>query len=306
MTEQDSELKPTRLKIVSIGEILWDVFDNGEHLGGAALNFAVHAARLNHDVRFVSAVGNDERGRLALQKAIEVGLDTRYIGTVEGHPTGIVTVTVDAAGQPTFIIHRPAAYDYADISPTAMEELASPKPDWIYFGTLYQMNPRARALTLRLLEANPGVSRFYDINLRRDAYTPELVREFLERASVAKLNDSEMEALGRMISLPLTDVEQFCREAASRFGWRAVCVTQGAAGCSLLVGDDFVQSPGYSVKVADTVGSGDAFAAAFLHGLGNGWEPSKIANLANRVGALVASRPGGTPPWTVEEALRLH
>ena len=306
MTAQDSEVHSKRLKIVSIGEILWDVFDDAERLGGAALNFAVHAARLNHDVCFVSAVGDDERGRLALGQAAEIGLETRYIGTVAGRPTGIVTVTVDGAGQPSFVIHRPAAYDYAEISPGAMNELSSPQPDWIYFGTLYQMNPQAKALTLRLLDANPRVSRFYDVNLRREAYTSDLVQEFLKRASAVKLNDIEMKAIGEMIALPLSDVEEFCRKAAALYGWSAVCVTQGADGCSLLVGSEFVRSRGYSVQVADTVGSGDAFAAAFVHGLGNGWEPSRVADFANRVGALVASRPGGTPPWNVEEALRLH
>jgi len=306
VTAQDSEVRSKRLKIVSIGEILWDVFDDAERLGGAALNFAVHAARLNHNVCFVSAVGDDERGRLAVAKAAETGLETRYIGTVSGRSTGIVTVTVDGAGQPSFVIHRPAAYDYAEISPAAINELSSPQPDLIYFGTLFQMNPQARALTLSILDANPGVRTFYDVNLRRESYTPDLVREFLKRASVVKLNDTEVKAISQMLALPFSDIESFCRKAAALYGWRAVCVTQGADGCSLLVGSEFVHSRGYSVQVADTVGSGDAFAAAFVHGIGNGWEPFKVADFANRVGALVASRPGGTPQWNVEEALRLH
>ncbi|MCW5980717.1 MAG: hypothetical protein KIT09_21735 [Bryobacteraceae bacterium] len=305
-TGRVSETGPRRLKIVCAGEILWDVFGDGEHLGGATLNFAVHAARLGHDVRFVSAVGDDERGWRALQRAAEAGLDTRYIRTAAGHPTGIVTVTVDGAGQPTFVIHRPAAYDYAELSPAALRELAEPAPDWIYFGTLYQMNPHARELTRTLLDAMPQARRFYDVNLRRDSYTAELVRELLGCAAVVKLNDVEMEAIAGMLAMPGRDVEAFCRESAGRFGWEAICVTQGGSGCSLLAGGEFVKAPGYAVRVADAVGAGDAFAAAFVHGLGNGWKAAEIADFANRVGALVASRAGGTPEWTIAEARALR
>jgi fructokinase len=305
-TAPASDLPAKRLKILAVGEILWDVFSDTEHLGGATLNFAAHAARLNHDIRFVSAVGDDERGRRALIRAAEIGLDTRYISTTGAHSTGVVTVTVDAAGQPAFVIHRPAAYDYAELADASMRELTDPPPDWIYFGTLYQMNPRARSLTLRVLKASQAARKFYDVNLRRDSYTPELVLEFLRRATVVKLSDSEMERLGEIFALPTGDIESFCRESASRFQWEAVCVTQGSSGCSLLLGDEFVQSPGYKARVADTVGAGDAFAAALLHGLGNNWEPARITDFANRVGALVASRPGGTPIWNIAEALSLH
>jgi len=102
------------MKIVSIGEILWDVFPNAEHLGGAAFNFAAHARRLGHEVEFVSGVGDDERGRRALARAEELGMSTRFIRVIPGVPTGIVSVEIDPGGQPAFTIHRPAAYDYAD------------------------------------------------------------------------------------------------------------------------------------------------------------------------------------------------
>ena len=290
------------VKIVSIGEILWDVFEDAEHLGGAPFNFAAHAGRLGHEVFFVSAVGDDERGRRALERASALGLTTRYIGAIAGQPTGAVTVTVDSSGQPSFVIHRPAAYDFAELTAAAIAEISSRQPDWICFGTLHQMNPRARDLTRRLVESIPGARRLYDVNLRADSYTPELVRELLERATVVKLNDAEVLAIGRMLGLPHASIEAFCRENPGDFGWEAVCVTQGAKGCSVLIGDEFVEAPGYEVRVADAVGAGDAFAAAFLHGLGAGWPAARIAGFANRVGALVAGKDGAIPPWSIEEA----
>jgi len=290
--------------ILSIGEILWDVFPEAEHLGGAAFNFAAHAARLGHQVLFVSAVGRDERGRRALERAREFGLSTRYIRTVEGAPTGCVTVSLDAAGVPSFVIHRPAAYDLAVLAPEELEELAARAPDWIYYGTLYQMHAGARRLTMTLLEALPAPRRLYDVNLRKDCYTAELVADLLRRASVVKLNEDEMAALAAMLGLP-ADAERFSRALAGRYGLEAVCVTHGAAGCSLLSDSEFVRAAGYRVPVADTVGAGDAFAAALVHGLSAGWETARVADFANRVGALVASRDGGTPLWRLEEALAL-
>jgi fructokinase len=292
-------------RIVSVGEILWDVFPQTEHLGGAAFNFAAHAARLGHDVYFVSAAGDDERGRRALEQAEKLGLSTRYIGVVAGHTTGIVTVSVDPAGQPSFVIHRPAAYDFAALAPADLKQLCDLAPEWIYYGTLYQMNENAKCLTMALLASLPEALRFYDVNLRKDSFTPELVEELLRLASVAKLNDAEMEALATMFGLPAAGVEEFCRATARRYQIEAVCVTQGVEGCSLLVGEEFLSAPGYPVKVADTVGAGDAFAAALVHGLTSGWGIRQVADFANRVGALVASREGGTPEWTVGEALAL-
>jgi fructokinase len=285
------------MRIVSIGEILWDVFDDAEHLGGAVFNFAAHAARLGHQIFFVSAVGDDERGRRALERTTALGLSTRYVSTTSEAPTGIVTVTVAADGQPSFVIHRPAAYDAAQLSDEELAELVAVRPDWVTFGTLQQTDPRARELVRRASEALPGARRFYDVNLRRDSYTPDLVDELLAAADVVKLNEDEARQLS-----PGLSIEQFCRQRARRHGWQAVCVTRGAAGCSVLIGGEFRSSPGYKVEVVDSVGAGDAFSAAFLHGLFLGWDPDRTADFANRVGALIASRPGGTPEWTVAEA----
>lgn len=286
------------MRILSIGEILWDVFDDGEHLGGAPFNFAAHAAQLGHDVCFLSAVGEDERGRRALARVRELGLTGRYIARLPGAPTGTVTVRLSSDGQPSFTIHRPAAYDLVDLSSEELDLLAAAQPEWICFGTLHQMHPNARRLTRRVLAAVPAARRFYDVNLRPDSYTPGLVRELLADASVVKLNDAEVTVLGELLDLPASSLEDFCRANAERFGWEAICVTRGAEGCSLLLGGQFVEAPGLAVQVADTVGAGDAFSAAFLHGLGAGWPPARIAAFANRVGAFVAGRPGAIPTWT--------
>src|SRR4051794_25211641 len=85
-------LLENEVTIFTIGEILWDVFPDNLRLGGAPFNFAVHAHRLGHRVIFLSAVGNDERGRVAIERAAALGLSTEFIQTVADQPTGSVSV----------------------------------------------------------------------------------------------------------------------------------------------------------------------------------------------------------------------
>ncbi len=291
------------MTIVSIGEILWDVIGEEEHLGGAPFNFAVHAARLGHELLFVSGVGDDARGRRTIEQAGHLGIATSHIKTVPGFPTGVATVEIDTAGQPDFYVLRPAAYDRVELAAVEMAAISRRQPDWIYFGTLHQVGKPARKLTERLIDGNPGARRFYDVNLRPDSHTPDLVEVLAGQATVAKLNEQEAGAMARWFDLPGRPTEHFCRRAASRFGWIAVAITRGAEGCIVLVGDDCHEAPGIPVEVVDTVGAGDAFAAAFLHGLDASWHVRRIAAFANQVGAFVASRPGATPVETFDNIL---
>jgi fructokinase len=294
------------VKIIAIGEVLWDVIGQEEHLGGAPFNLAAHAKRLGHEVQFISAVGHDVRGNRILERMSEMGLSTRFVRRVDGHPTGAVTASLDSTGQPGFIIHRPAAYDFTELSATDLDELLSSKPDWICFGTLFQARPLGRRAVEELIERNNGAQLFYDVNLRKDCYDRPLVETLMSVATVVKLNDWEALEIDRMFGRTHGGLEDFCRSYTHRFGWEAVCITQGPGGCTVLIGDEVLQSEGYAVTVADAIGSGDAFAAAFVHGLGQGWPTVEIADFANRVGALVASRPGAIPPWTLEEARALR
>lgn len=289
------------MKIISIGEVLWDVIGENQHLGGAPLNFAAHAKKLGHEVYFVSAVGCDERGNWALERMTQMGLSIRFVRRVKEYPTGIASVSLNAERQPSFHIHRPAAYDFPQLSSADFEDLLSPPPAWIYFGTLQQMSEQARELTGRLLASKCGARNFYDINLRPSCYEPGLVRDLISKATVVKLNGEDVPVVDGICGRSHSALEGFCRDYAERLGWEAVCVTRGSEGCALLIGEEFVEARGYSVTVVDTVGAGDAFAAAFLHGLGKGWPAKWVADFANRVGALVAGRAGAIPEWEIDD-----
>ena len=259
------------MNLLSIGEILWDLIGDDRHLGGAPFNLAVQAQRLGHNVAFISAVGDDELGRAAIVAAQAQGIATDHIATVKDAPTGMVTVAVDSKGQPSYTIHRPAAYDCIPARPIAFN------PDWICYGTLLQTAPAMRQRVCELMAAFPRARHFCDVNLRPGSYTPELVAALMRCATVVKLNEDEAEMVERMLG-----PQQ----------WSLACVTRGPAGCTVIMNGTRYDCPGYPVKVADTVGAGDAFSAAFLHGLDQGWPPMKIGDFANRVGAEAASRHG--------------
>ena len=290
------------MNFISVGEVLWDVVGEAEHLGGAPLNFSAHAAKLGHSTYLVSAVGVDQRGSRALSQIRALGLTTEYIPTVPEYPTGYVTVTLHDGGQPRFTIHRPAAYDFAEVGPGQLGQLARVAPSWVYFGTLAQTSRVVRSTTTRIIEAVPDAKRFYDVNLRANSYNREVVYHLLSCATVTKLNDAEIGILETLFGdTHHTSIEDFCRKYASRFGWDAACVTRGDKGCALLLGADYVESPAYAITVVDAIGAGDAFAAGLVHALSSGWEAKRAADFANRLGALVASRTGAIPAWGLQE-----
>jgi fructokinase len=290
------------MNLVSVGEVLWDVVGKTEHLGGAPLNFAAHAAKLGNQSFLVSAVGRDERGGRALSAIRALGLSTEYVTQVSGQPTGYVTVELCRDGQPSFTIHRPAAYDTAELSTIQRQEISRLEPVWIYFGTLAQTSSTVRHNTAMLIADNPSARCFYDINLRRDSYNRPVVLQLLDETDVLKLNDAEIASVEDLVGMKRHNcIEDFCRECGERFELEAVCVTRGNQGCGILFREEYLEAPGYNVTVVDAIGAGDAFAAGLVHALSCGWSTRMAADFANRIGALVASRAGAIPRWTVEE-----
>ena len=291
------------VRIVSIGEIIWDVVGSSEYLGGAPLNFAAHAHKLGHEVFLLSAVGDDERGRRALAGLTRFGVSTELVQTKPGRPTGTAEVELGPDGKPMFRIVRPAAYDFLAIGDKQLKQIVELQPDWIYFGTLFHYSRHSLASTLQLLRQVPKTKRIYDVNLRDGNWSLGVVEELAAHATVVKLSDSEAEFLdGSLNAADLQgSVEDFCRRWSEQYSCKTVCVTLGERGCCLFRDGTYVEVAGYRVNVVDTIGAGDAFAAAFVHGVEQGWSDARCGKFANAVAALAASRPGATPDWSVDE-----
>jgi fructokinase len=205
-------------RILVLGEVLWDVFEQSARLGGAPLNFAAHLKRLGCDPLLISAVGNDELGDRTAQSMEKLGLDTRFVQKTGEFQTGTAQVHLGPGDQTRFAIARPAAYDSVSISAERLSLLQEWAPTWLYYGTLFSHLPHGKAVLDRLLGAFPPSLRFYDLNLRSGYYYAALVTELLGAADVVKLNEEELTAVHDFTGLP-SRLESFCREASQRFGW---------------------------------------------------------------------------------------
>lgn len=235
-------------------------------------------------------------------------------------PTGTAKVEFGSNREPAVTICRPAAYDVLKLSKDLFN--CAPKAKRTLQALLYSRalplghhaTPRRRkngasaevyvTLLMRACIATlPRAHRFYDLNLRPGCFTPQLVGDLLAEAHALKLNEEEMKTISCLLDLPSGSMEAFCTAGSVGYGWDAAAVTLGPRGCAVWIKGEYAEADGVAIQVSDTVGAGDAFSAAFLHGLDRGWRPCRIAAFANQVGAIVASRPGGIPEWSLDEIL---
>ncbi|HWR13694.1 MAG TPA: carbohydrate kinase [Terriglobales bacterium] len=281
--------------VVGIGELTWDLLPGGKQLGGAPSNFAYISSLFGNRGIIVSAVGDDELGREAIAYCDQLGLDTNYIQVDDDHPSSTVQVSLDEHGQPSFEIAKQIAWDFLTWNKD-LEQLAR-QVDVICFGSLAQRNQVSRDTTERFLRASrEGCLRIFDTNLRQAFFSPTVLKTGFALATVAKLNNNELPVVLQTLGLPATDDPVTdCRLLLEQFGLELVCLTRGAHGSWLVTRDGASEHPGFRVGVIDTVGSGDAFAAAMAHQLRKGASLDVINEFANRVASWVASRPGATP-----------
>jgi fructokinase len=285
---------PSGQPIVALGEILWDLFPDGRRLGGAPLNFSAHARQLGHPVSLISALGDDLLGNEAAERIRALGLDCRFVQSGKRLPTGTAGVRLGPDGSPQFEILRPAAYDALEVTADLIVEIERSETAWFYFGSLFAATPEGRATLEQLLSALNPATKFLDLNLRPGGDAPELVMKLLGLADVVKLNAEELERVQALAGLPQS-LEPFGHAAVQRFGWQALAVTRGDRGCAIWADGNYAEAPGLPVNVVDTVGAGDAFAAAFVHGLSQLWPAGRIADFANRRASDVAGRAGALP-----------
>ena len=283
-----------RHTIVGLGELLWDMFPSGQQLGGAPANFAYISSLLGNEGIVASRVGGDGLGDEAVQRLSAVGVNTRFIQRDGGHPTGTVRVDVDGAGQPRFEIGEEVAWDFLEWTP-AWEELAT-RADAICFGSLAQRAAMSRA-TIRKFVASSrrDTVRVFDVNLRQQFYSKQVLAESIESAGIVKLNHEELPRIVELFGLPARDEVASINALARLFSIKLICVTCGNRGSFLLSEGSLHKHPGYRVRVADTVGAGDAFTAGLVCEYLRGASLASMNEAANRAGAWVASQVGAMP-----------
>ena len=285
--------------VVGLGEVLWDVLPEGKKLGGAPANFAYHAGQfLGMDNTIaVSALGSDKLADETIEALNEHQLN--YMLPRVPYPTGTVQVQLDEQGVPTYDIKENVAWDNIpfdnDIAKIACNCRA------VCFGSLAQRNVVSRDTIKKFLEATPAdCMKIFDINLRQQFYTKEVICQSLKHCNVLKINDEELVLIGRMFDYPGLDMENKCWLILGKYDLDMLVLTCGTNGSYVFTPGQmsFQETP--DVKVADTVGAGDSFTGSFVGSILNGKSVPEAHHTAVQVSAYVCTQNGAMPEYKDE------
>lgn len=285
--------KPT---IICFGEVLWDVLPDKRIAGGAPMNVAFHVNQFGMQSKMISCVGDDELGKELLRFLEDKGVSTSLIQTDPTFPTGTVNVILDNGGSPSYEIVNPVAWDYIRADDKAKDAVKA--ADALVFGSLACRTERNKRTLFEYLELAP--IRVLDVNLRAPFYSQPLIESLLARADIVKMNDEELALIGGWQRAEGGERAQL-EAIQKKFKIDVLILTRGKNGAACLDGEGFYEHPGFPVKVQDTIGSGDSFLASFLSKHLSGQSPAECLAFAGAVGALVATRAGGTPEITADD-----
>lgn len=288
--------------IVGIGEALWDMLPEGKKIGGAPANFAYHVSQFGLKSCVVSAVGDDILGKLILDNFKEKKLETA-IATV-AYPTGVVQVEIDQVGVPQYVIKENVAWDNIPFTPE-LEELAH-NTCAVCFGSLAQRNVVSRNTINRFIDAMPqdeDTLIVFDVNLLQGFFNKEILDDSMKRCNVLKINDEELITISRMFGCPGTDLQSKCWVLLDRYDLKMLILTCGVNGSYIFTSGNmtFLATP--KVEVADTVGAGDSFTAAFTSSILKGLSVAEAHRKAVEVSAFVCTQNGAMPILPAEYTL---
>ncbi|RPE12489.1 carbohydrate kinase [Chitinophaga lutea] len=286
----------TTPSIVCFGELLWDVLPTGALPGGAPMNVAYHLKQLGMQPSLITRVGADERGQELIRIVEQHGINAAGIQKDEQTPTGIVLAQPGENHEMHYDIVIPSAWDHIAYSTELAQQVR--QAGYFIFGSLAARHPDSQATLFRLLDT-PAV-KVLDINLRPPHYTRATLEALLQKADILKMNLSELELVSSWYGNAATLADKITL-LQQRFGLSTVIVTMGGDGAAVYSNNTLHQHPGYKVQVADTVGSGDAFLAAYLSGVLRQSPPAETLAFASALGALVASKTGAWPAYGPED-----
>ena len=283
--------------VVGMGEALWDVLPDGKKIGGAPANFAFHAGQAGMDSRVVSAVGNDALGEEALATLEGKGLNIEAVARVD-FPTGVVNVSLGEQGIPQYDICEGVAWDNIPFTPT-LANLAG-QAQAVCWGSLAQRNEVSRKTIFSFLDAMPSDEerlKVFDINLRQQFYTLEIIEASCRRANVLKINDEELVLVSELLRLGAGSPEVLCRSLMERYGLRILVLTCGANGSYVFTPVETSYRVTPKVQVADTVGAGDSFTATLVGELLRKTPVGVAHEHAVEVAAYVCTQQGAMAEW---------
>lgn len=282
------------MKVLSFGEIIWDVYPDEKHLGGAPLNFAAHFAKQGGEAYVLSALGDDELGNEALNKLSLWKVNAEYVSVLSGKDTGKCLVTLDKQGVPTYNIVCDSAYDYINCSSVSDEF------DALYFGTLALRNEYNRREISELIKSHSFKEIFVDVNLREPFISRESLMLCMENATVLKISDEELSDVSKILFNNEYGYKNIVTEISKTFqNIKFIIITLGEKGSYAY---DVHNKTSFScaaerVTVASTVGAGDSFSAVFLYKYMCGFDIDSCLKSASRISAYVVSKTEAVPEY---------
>ena len=280
--------------IVGLGEVLWDMLPEGKKLGGAPANFAYHSGQFlgSDNTIAVSAIGDDDLAKETLDNMKSHSLN--FLMPKVEYPTGTVQVTLDGYGVPTYDIKENVAWDNIPFN-SEIEEIAK-NCRAVCFGSLAQRNVVSRNTINKFLDAtSEDCLKIFDINLRQNFYTKEVIENSLHRCNILKINDEELITIGRLFEFQDLDLRSECRMLIKNYNLDILVLTCGVNGSYVFTANDmsFQETP--SVNVADTVGAGDSFTGTFCASILRGKTVKEAHEAAVKVSAFVCTQKGAMP-----------
>ncbi len=280
--------------VVGMGEALWDVLPEGKKIGGAPANFAYHVSQFGLPSCVVSAVGDDALGKEITENFTSKGLN-QLIAEVP-YPTGTVQVEIDPAGVPQYEIKENVAWD--NIPYTARLEQLAERTKAVCFGSLAQRNVVSRNTINRFFDAMPRTADslvVFDVNLRQGFYNKEIICNSMKRCNILKINDEELVTVSRMFGYPGIDLQDKCWILLGKYNLKMLILTCGINGSYVFTPGNVSFQPTPKVEVADTVGAGDSFTAAFIASILKGKSVQEAHSLAVQTSAYVCTKKGAMP-----------
>lgn len=277
-----------------MGEALWDVLPEGKKIGGAPANFAYHVSQFGLTSCVVSAVGPDALGKEIQENLTSKGLN-HLIAEVP-YPTGTVQVEIDQAGVPQYEIKENVAWD--NIPYTAQLEALAKRTQAVCFGSLAQRNVVSRETINRFLDSMPHTEDslvVFDVNLRQGFYNKEILCNSMKRCNILKINDEELVTVSRMFGYPGIDLQDKCWILMGKYNLKMLILTCGINGSYVFTPGNVSFQPTPKVDVADTVGAGDSFTAAFIASILKGKSVAEAHSIAVRTSAFVCTKDGAMP-----------
>jgi fructokinase len=283
-------------QIVCFGEVLWDLLPTGKIAGGAPMNVAFHLNELGATSIMISRIGADELGIEITDFLKEKGINTDFVQIDTQVKTGIVAVTLSESGQPSYEIVENVAWDNIGIEPKAIEAVQEAQA--FVFGSLVARNETSKDTLLELI--NAAQLTVFDVNLRAPFFSKLVLHELMQKANIVKMNDEELEIISDFQGIDGNEKEKI-RQLKNAYNLDLLIVTKGEKGAIVLDENTFYENEGVKVTVNDTIGSGDAFLAAFLYHFLAKKPISECLTIACKMGAYVATKRGGTPKLIYSE-----